>query len=99
MSFHVDAGSNPYYFSVVVESEDGDGDLAGIDLREAASGAWISMKQSWGAHWKLNSGLPLEAPFSLRLTSGFGNTLVATNVIPSGWQPSTTFRSSVNFNA
>lgn len=95
----MDAGSNPNYFSAVVEFEDGDGDLAGMDLREAASGAWRSMQQSWGAVWKLNSGSQLQAPFSLRLTSGSRKTLVATNVIPSGWQPGKTYRSVVNFPA
>ena len=103
VAFHVDAGSNSYYLAVVVEFEDGDGDLAGLDLHQASSSptsdskAWISMQQSWGADWKLNSGSTLEPPFSFKLTSDSGKTLVASNVIPSGWQPGATYRSVVNF--
>ncbi|RWR87464.1 putative expansin-B2 [Cinnamomum micranthum f. kanehirae] len=103
VAFHVDAGSNPYYLSVVVEFEDGDGDLTGLDLHQASSSPtsdskdWISMQQSWGADWKLNSGSTLEPPFSFKLTSDSGKTLVASNVIPTGWQPGATYRSVVNF--
>lgn len=105
VAFHVDAGSNPYYLALVVEFEDGDGDLAGVDLHESSSSptsdsnAWVPMQQSWGADWKLNSGSTLEAPFSIKITSDSGKTLVATNVIPAGWQPGATYRSVVNFKA
>ncbi|XP_058106587.1 expansin-B18-like [Magnolia sinica] len=101
IAFHVDAGSNPNYFSVVVEFEDGDGDLASVDLKEAAtdSNAWRTMQQSWGADWKLDSGSELKPPFSIRLTSQYsGKTLVASNVIPAGWRPGATYRSFVNYN-
>lgn len=33
MAFHVDEGSNPCYFAVVIEFEGGDGDLACVDLK------------------------------------------------------------------
>lgn len=101
IAFHVDPGSNPNYFSVVVEFEEGDGDLGGVDLKEAStdSNSWLSMQQSWGADWKLNIGSQLQAPLSIRLTSRYsGKTLVASNVIPAGWQPGATYRSVVNYN-
>nr|DAD47499.1 TPA_asm: hypothetical protein HUJ06_017436 [Nelumbo nucifera] len=99
VAFHVDAGSNSYYFAVVIEFEDGDGDLGAVDLREAMdSDTWLPMQQSWGAAWKLNSGSELRAPFSLKLKAlESGNTLVASDVIPAGWQPGVTYRSLVNF--
>ncbi|KAL5999835.1 Expansin-B15 [Asimina triloba] len=103
VAFHVDAGSNPNYFAVIVEFEDGDGDLNGVDLQDASSktsstgDAWMSMQQSWGADWKLNSGSSLEGPLSLRLTSESGKRLVASNVIPHDWKPGQTYRSVVNF--
>ncbi|KAF9589846.1 hypothetical protein IFM89_028781 [Coptis chinensis] len=100
ITFRVDAGSNSNYFAVVVEFEEGDGDLAGVALREESneSMAWREMQQSWGVVWKLDAGSELHAPFSIRLKSQYsGQTLVATNVIPQGWKPGGTYRSLVNF--
>ncbi|GAA0151886.1 hypothetical protein Leryth_014883 [Lithospermum erythrorhizon] len=99
VAFHVDSGSNPYYFAALIEYENGDGDLSGVDLKQALdSDSWLPMQQSHGAVWKLDNHGQLQAPFSVKLTSGNGNTLVADNVIPAGWQPGTTYRSIVNFN-
>lgn len=100
VAFHVDSGSNPYYFASLVEYENGDGELASVELQQAGhSNPWVPMQQSWGAVWKLDSGSGLQAPFSIKLTGPqSGDTLVAKNVIPAGWQPGKTYRSLVNFN-
>ncbi|KAJ9680682.1 hypothetical protein PVL29_019871 [Vitis rotundifolia] len=100
VAFHVDSGSNSNYFASLIEYEDGDGDLARVDLQQALdSDMWVPMQQSWGAVWKLDYGSELRAPFSIKLTAvESGNTLVAKNVIPAGWQPGKTYRSVVNFN-
>jgi hypothetical protein len=97
IAFHVDQGSNPYYFAVVVEYEDGDGDLDGVDLKEEGSDNWRALQQSWGAVWKLDAGSKLQAPLSIRLTSESGQTLVAKDVIQDGWQPGATYKSLVNY--
>ncbi|XP_027108901.1 expansin-B18-like [Coffea eugenioides] len=100
VAFHVDAGSNPDYFAALVEFEDGDGELSGVQLKQALdSESWLPMQQSWGAVWKLDTGSTLQAPFSIKLTAESGAALVANNVIPAGWQPGSTYRSVVNFNA
>ncbi|KAL6965060.1 putative expansin-B14, partial [Sarracenia purpurea var. burkii] len=98
VAFHVDAGSNPYFFAVLIEYVEGDGDLSAVDLKQALeSDTWLPMQQLWGAVWKLNSGSPLQAPFSIKLTGESRNTIIADNVIPAGWFPGNTYRSAVNF--
>lgn len=108
MAFHVDQGSNPFYFAVVIEFEGGDGDLACVDLKSTSNGTatssgvgddlWWPMQQLWGAVWMLNAGVELQPPFSIRLTSQLsGKILVARNVIPAGWKPGATYRSLVNY--
>ncbi|KAG8083129.1 hypothetical protein GUJ93_ZPchr0014g46836 [Zizania palustris] len=114
VSFKVDAGSNPYYLAVLVKYANGDGDLAAVYIMEGGrksykqgrnggggGGVWTAMQQSWGATWRLNSntGQPLRAPFSIRLTSGSGKVLVANNVIPTGWQAGKSYLSTVNYAA
>ena len=101
ITFHVDQGSNPFYFAVVIEYEEGDGDLGSVDLKESSTESndeWRTMQQSWGAVWKLDAGSLLQAPLSIRLTSQYsGQTLVAKDVIPNGWKPGSSYRSVVNY--
>lgn len=99
VAFKVQGGSNPYYLAVLIVYEGGDGDLAAVHIKQGtSSGAWIAMKQSWGAVWIVNPGSKLRPPFSFRLTSGLsGKVLVANNVIPAGWQPGSTYKSKVNY--
>ncbi|QCE05598.1 swollenin [Vigna unguiculata] len=98
IAFRVDSGSNDEYFAILIEYEGGDGDLGKVELKEEDSGAWYSMERSWGAVWKLDKGSPLNAPFSIRLTTiKSHSTIVANNVIPKGWTLAHTYRSIVNF--
>uniref|UniRef100_A0A803NT10 Uncharacterized protein n=1 Tax=Cannabis sativa TaxID=3483 RepID=A0A803NT10_CANSA len=88
IEFHVERGSNSNYFASAIVLEGGDGDLAGVELKDASSQTWRPMQQSWGAIWKFDAASHLHPPLSLRLTSGYsGRTIVATDVIPHGWMP------------
>lgn len=96
--FRVDQGSNPNYMAFAVEFEEGDGDLAGVSLKEESSNEWLNMVQSWGAVWKVDPGRELHPPFSIRLVSQYSKrVLIARNVIPRGWAPGSTYRSVVNY--
>lgn len=100
ITFRIDSGSNSNYFAVLIVYVGGDGDLQAVDLMQGGSSTWESMEHSWGAVWMLNPGSTLQAPFSIRLTSGTsGKVLVANNVIPVGWQPGATYRSVVNYSS
>ncbi|CAK9188408.1 unnamed protein product [Ilex paraguariensis] len=98
VAFRVGSGSNPNFFACAIEYEDGDGDLALVELHAASSNQWLPMQQSWGATWKINLSPATKAPFSIRLTTVESRkSIVANNVIPTGWSPGQTYRSVVNF--
>jgi hypothetical protein len=97
VTFHVEEGSNAVYLAVLVEFEDGDGDVVQVDLMEANSGSWAPMRESWGSIWRMDSNHRLQAPFSLRITNESGKQLVASNVIPADWVPNTYYRSIIQY--
>ncbi|KAL5571867.1 hypothetical protein UlMin_021464 [Ulmus minor] len=98
ITFQVDSGSNAYYFATLIKYINGDGDLNAVELKQGNSNTWSSMQHSWGAVWRINSGSGLQPPFSIRITTAeSGDTIVANNVIPVGWQPGQTYTSTVNF--
>ncbi|KAJ4892357.1 putative expansin-B2 [Raphanus sativus] len=99
VEFQVDKGSNAYSFAVLVEYEDGEGEISLVELKQASvSDTWLPMNHSWGAVWKLDVTSPLRAPLSLRLTYlDSRETVAASDVIPAGWQPGETYKSNVNF--
>ncbi|XP_062205516.1 expansin-B6-like [Phragmites australis] len=97
VNFHVEGGSNPFYFAVLVEYAGSDGTVVQVDLKEANRASWTPLRQSWGAVWRLDPGHPLKAPFSLRVRSDLGKTLVANNVIPKGWKGNKNYRTISQF--
>eukprot|EP00250_Pteridium_aquilinum_P003243 c13563_g1_i1 orf=79-888(+) len=96
IAFQVNQGATNFWFSVLVRYEAGDGDLSAVYLMEGQAQEWREMQQLWGAYWCLNGG-PLRPPFSIKITSSFGNTLTAMNAIPSNWTPGSTYFSTINF--
>ena len=61
------------------------------------TGYWTEMRHSWGAIWRMDSNHRLQGPFSMRITSDSGKTLVANNVIPAYWRPDKAYWSNVQF--
>uniref|UniRef100_A0ACD5U4B5 Uncharacterized protein n=1 Tax=Avena sativa TaxID=4498 RepID=A0ACD5U4B5_AVESA len=101
IGFHVEEYSNPVYFAVLVEYEEGDGDVVQVDLMESrgpGGGRWTRMRESWGSIWRLDSNHRLQAPFSIRIRNESGKTLVANKVIPANWRPNTFYRSFVQYS-
>ncbi|CAH2051123.1 unnamed protein product [Thlaspi arvense] len=98
IAFHVNAGSSDYYISLLIEFEDGEGDIGSMHIRQAESKEWIAMKHIWGANWVIVGG-PLKGPFSVKLTTLSNNrTLSATDVIPQKWVSKATYTSRLNFS-
>ncbi|XP_061337643.1 expansin-B3-like [Gastrolobium bilobum] len=96
IAFLVNEGSTPYWLSLLVVFENGDGDIASMHIQEAGSSEWIQMNHLWGANWCINGG-PLRGPFSVKLTTSTGRSLTAKGVIPSNWSPKATYTSRLNF--
>lgn len=98
IAFHVNEGSTNFWLSLLVEFEDGDGDVGSMHIKEANSNEWLEMNHLWGANWCIIGG-PLKGPFSVKLTTlSTGRTLSAREVIPSNWSPKATYTSRLNFN-
>ncbi|OIT03039.1 expansin-b5 [Nicotiana attenuata] len=96
--FKVDKGSNPFFFAVAIEAENGDGALSLVEIKTANSNKWIPMQQMFGATWCVHINPNTQKPpFSLRLTSEYKHQIKANNVIPVGWQSRTIYKSNVNF--
>ncbi|XP_048422435.1 expansin-B3-like [Pyrus x bretschneideri] len=99
IAFHVNEGSTNYWLSLLVEFEDGDGDVGSMHIRPASSSEWIEMSHVWGANWCINGG-PLNGPFSVKITTlSTAKTLSARDVIPSNWSPKATYTSRLNFHS
>ncbi|KAI0500008.1 hypothetical protein KFK09_018216 [Dendrobium nobile] len=97
IAFHVNEGSTDYWLSLLVEFEDGDGDIGSMHIKPSTSTEWKEMKHVWGASWCIIGG-PLMGPFSVKLTTlSTQRTLSARDVIPRNWSPKATYTSRLNF--
>jgi hypothetical protein len=96
ITFHVHHTSNPNYLAVLVEYANKAGTIVQVDMNENNKG-WVQMQESWGDIWRMDSAKPLVGPFSMRVRSDSGQTLVANNVIPRNWLPNTDYHSNVQF--
>ncbi|GER26315.1 expansin B3 [Striga asiatica] len=47
IAFHIDEGSTPYWLSILVEFENGEGDIGSMSIREANSDVWHPMTHLW----------------------------------------------------
>ncbi|CAM0877568.1 unnamed protein product [Alopecurus aequalis] len=104
VTFRMHHDSNANFLAILVEYEDGDGDVVQVDIMESRrgdgrpTGVWMHMKEDWGSIWRVDRYPPFQGPFSLRITNESGKTLIANQVIPAHWKPETPYRSIVQFN-
>ncbi|KAF8704032.1 hypothetical protein HU200_031517 [Digitaria exilis] len=97
IAFRVNEGSTNFWLSLIVEFEDGEGDIGSMQIKQANSVEWLDMKHVWGATWCLVRG-PLVGAFSVRVTTlSTKKTLTARDVIPKNWMPKATYTSRLNF--
>ncbi|KVI11513.1 Barwin-like endoglucanase [Cynara cardunculus var. scolymus] len=97
ITFKVHEDCNPYWFATAIEYADGDGGFGSIEIAAGGSQNFVGMDNIWGAVWKKDIDPSFIGPFSFRLTSVDGKTVVATNVIPATFSPGSKYSSSVNF--
>ncbi|KAL2491288.1 beta expansin 6 [Abeliophyllum distichum] len=97
--FKIDNGSNKDYLAFAIEFENGDGDLAAVDLIVLKNNKVLPMKRSFGATFETGFTPDTSVgPYSVRLTSVESRkTIVAPNVLPAAWKPGQVYRSTVNF--
>lgn len=95
VTFHVEKGSNPNYFAVLVKYVGGDGDVVKVELKEKGSEEWKPLNESWGAIWRIDTPKPLKGPFSLRVTTESDQKLVANDIIPNNWKADALYKSEI----
>lgn len=60
----MDNRANNYYLALFIEFQNGAGDIGDLAVQDTNSNSWLEMSHIWDANWALNSGSPLEGPFS-----------------------------------
>ncbi|KQJ97764.1 expansin-B2 [Brachypodium distachyon] len=101
VNFHVERGSNPNYLAVLVQHANRDGNVVLMEIMESRygrpTGQWTAMTRSWGAIWRRDTNYPMQGPFSLRIRSESGSTLVANQAIPADWKPNARYWSNIQY--
>ncbi|KAJ9548788.1 hypothetical protein OSB04_021331 [Centaurea solstitialis] len=97
IAFKVSQKSNPYWFAMAIEYVNGDGGVDRVEIAAGGAQSYSPMDNIWGAVWEKGIAPSFKPPYSFKLTSGDGKTLVATNVIPLNFSPGQKYASTVNF--
>ena len=97
IAFKVSERVNPSWFSIAIEYADGDGGFKKVEIAKGGTEKFVAMNNIWGAVWKVDIDPSFQPPFSFRLTSTDGKTVVANNVIPKNFSPGQKYSSNVNF--
>ncbi|XP_066318326.1 expansin-A23-like [Miscanthus floridulus] len=85
-----------YFNLVLVTNVGGAGSIRSMDVKTSDSTDWMPMARNWGANWHSMAYLSGKR-LSFRVTITDGQTLVFTNVVPSGWTFGLTFASNLQF--
>ncbi|KAI3676326.1 hypothetical protein L1987_85932 [Smallanthus sonchifolius] len=95
IAFKVGPKSNPNWFATAIEYTNGDGALSHVEIADGGTKKFSTMDNTWGAVWKKDIAASFKPPFSFKLTSGDGKTVVANNVIPENYSPGQKYSSNI----
>ncbi|BBN05037.1 expansin [Marchantia polymorpha subsp. ruderalis] len=85
---------NPWFNLVLIYNVGGDGNVV-TAMMKGENTEWYSMTRNWGQNWQLSQKLHGQA-LSFQLTTGYGTTLVCSDVAPANWQFGQTFEAYTN---
>ncbi|TVU33404.1 hypothetical protein EJB05_25219, partial [Eragrostis curvula] len=85
-----------YFNLVLVTNVAAAGSIKSMDVKGSDSSDWMPMARNWGAQWHSLAYLTGQK-LSVRVTITDGQTLVFTNVVPSGWKFGQTFATNLQF--
>nr|XP_043618653.1 expansin-B15-like [Erigeron canadensis] len=98
IAFKIDKKANPHWFATAIEYVNGDGAISRAEIAPNGTKNFSPMEIIWGAVWKKDiDPEKFKAPYSFKLISGDGKTVVASNVIPEKYAAGQKFTSTVNF--
>lgn len=97
IAFKISPKINPYWFATAIEYANGDGGFGRVEISPNGTQKFSAMENIWGAVWEKDISPTFKAPFSFKLTSGDGKTLVASNVVPTNYSAGQKYSSTVNF--
>uniref|UniRef100_A0A0D9VEJ8 Expansin n=1 Tax=Leersia perrieri TaxID=77586 RepID=A0A0D9VEJ8_9ORYZ len=85
-----------YFQLVLVTNVAAAGSIKSMEVMGSKSTNWMPMARNWGAQWHSLAYLTGQS-LSFRVTNTDDQTLVFTNVVPSGWKFGLTFASKLQF--
>ncbi|GJW15261.1 expansin-B15-like protein [Tanacetum coccineum] len=97
IAFKLNDKNNANWFAMAIEYTNGDGGFRSVEMAPNGTQIFSPMDNIWGAVWKKDITETFKSPYSFRLTSPDGKTIIASNVIPVKFTNGQKYSSNVNF--